>query len=75
MKFDLENMSKEDLDALREKLLTVARSYEPWADGMNLGGAGDPGVDHFPLDLFSEEVESITITGVKHEQAEAFHAS
>ncbi len=68
MLLDIENMSQEERDALREKLLNVARSYEPWADWMNLGGAGDPGVDHFPLDLFSEEIETITITGINHEQ-------
>ncbi|MGC8492690.1 MAG: hypothetical protein ACP5SH_13225 [Syntrophobacteraceae bacterium] len=73
MLIDLENMSEEQKEVLRRKLLTVAQSYEPWADFMYLGGAGDPGTDHFPLDLFSEEIESITITGVPRE-AEA-HAS
>ena len=70
MLLDLEHMSKEDIEALKYKLLTVARSYEPWADGMHLGGAGDQGVENFPLDLFSGEIESITITGV-NEEAEA----
>ncbi|MDA8306404.1 MAG: hypothetical protein M0Z81_06220 [Deltaproteobacteria bacterium] len=75
MLVDIENMSKEDIDILRRKLLTVAQSYEPWADWMYLGGAGDPGVDHFPLDLFSEEIESITITGIKTEQPQASPAN
>ena len=67
MLVDLENMSEEQKEVLRRKLLMVAQSYEPWADFMYLGGAGDSGVDHFPLDLFSEEIESITITGVPRE--------
>lgn len=69
MLVDLENMSEEQKEVLRRKLLTVAQSYEPWADFMFLGGAGDPGVDHFPLDLFSEEIESITITGINPQQS------
>lgn len=71
MLVDLENISKEDMDVLRTKLLNVAQSYEPWADFMFLGGAGDGGVDHFPLDLFSDEIETITITGVKGDEAQA----
>lgn len=71
MLIDLQHLSKEDKDALKDRLLMVAKSYEPWADWMYLGGAGDPGVDNFPLDLFSEEVESITITGVKAEEPRA----
>ncbi|MDR3557280.1 MAG: hypothetical protein P4L55_21195 [Syntrophobacteraceae bacterium] len=74
MLIDLENLSKEDMDVLKGKLLAVAQSYEPWADWMYLGGAGDGGVDHFPLDLFSEEIETITITGVNREQPQASSA-
>ncbi len=70
MLIDLQNISEEDMDVLRRKLLMVAQTYEPWADWMYLGGAGDPGVDHFPLDLFSEEIETITITGIPHEVPE-----
>jgi hypothetical protein len=70
MLIDLQNISKEDMDILRRKLLMVAQSYEPWADWMYLGGAGDESSYNFPLDLFSEEIESITITGVPHEVAE-----
>lgn len=67
MLVDLKDMSEEELEVLRTKLLTVAQSYEPWADFMYLGGAGDPGADHFPLDLFSDEIETITITGMPRE--------
>lgn len=73
MSIDLKNMSSEDMEVLRTKLLDVARSYEPWADFMFLGGAGDGGVDNFPLDLFSEEIETITITGTKGDGAQAAH--
>ncbi|MGC9194252.1 MAG: hypothetical protein ACP5IL_02220 [Syntrophobacteraceae bacterium] len=70
MLIDLQNISKEDMDILRRKLLMVAQTYEPWADWMYLSGAGDQASDHFPLDLFSEEIESITITGIPHEAAQ-----
>lgn len=56
------DLSDEDRDRLKRIMLTKCRDYEPWADMMMLGGAGDGGVDHFPLDLFSEEIETITIT-------------
>jgi hypothetical protein len=71
MLLDLKNMSEEEMDALRTKLLNVAQSYEPWADFMYLGGAGDPGIDNFPLDLFSEEIETITVTGIPNEPQQA----
>ena len=66
MEFNIQDLSKEELSALKRKLLTVCRDYEPWADMMMLGGAGDPGVDHFPLDL--EEIESIDITSVRSQE-------
>ena len=62
MEFNIRDLSKEKLSDLKRKLLTVCGEYEPWADMMLLSGAGDPGVDHFPLDL--EEIESIDITMV-----------
>jgi len=65
MEFNLQNLSKEDLSNLKRRLLTVAQDYEPWADMMFLGGAGDPGVDRFPLDL--DEIERIDISFVGRE--------
>ena len=56
------SLSEEDRDRLKRVMFTKCGDYEPWADLMMLGGAGDGGVDHFPLDLFSEEIETITIT-------------
>jgi hypothetical protein len=69
MKFNLNDLSKEDLSRLKGVLLTVCRDYEPWADMMMLGGAGDPGADGFPLD--PDEVESIEITLVRRQESGA----
>jgi hypothetical protein len=69
MKLNLKDLSKEDLNRLKGVLLTVCRDYEPWADMMMLGGAGDPGADGFPLD--PDEVESIEITLVRREESAA----
>jgi len=60
MEFDTRDLSKEDSDRLEELLWTASQQYEPWADMMMLGGAGDPGVTSFPLDL--DQVERIDIT-------------
>ncbi|MDY0038685.1 MAG: hypothetical protein RBS57_00120 [Desulforhabdus sp.] len=55
-----ENVGKEGLKRLETVLWALHDSYEPWADMMMLGGAGDGGVDHFPLNL--DEIESIEVT-------------
>ena len=60
MGIELKYLSEEALNHLRERLLTVARDYEPWADMMMLGGAGDLGPYDFPFDL--DQVERIDIT-------------
>lgn len=60
MEFNLQNLSQEDLDKLELIMLRMCQNREPWADMMMLGGAGDGGYDHFPLDL--EHIESIDIT-------------
>ena len=60
MEFNIQDLSKEDLDRLERLMWMASQSYEPWADMMMLGGAGDPGVDSFPLDL--DQVERIEIT-------------
>ncbi|MGO8943500.1 MAG: hypothetical protein ACLQJ7_07480 [Syntrophobacteraceae bacterium] len=60
MEFNIQDLKKEDLNHLKRIMLTQCRDYEPWADMMMLGGAGDPGTDRFPLDL--DEIESINIT-------------
>lgn len=62
MGLNIQDLNKETLKDAKRVLLTICSDYEPWADFMMLGGAGDPGVDHFPLDLFSGEIESIDIT-------------
>jgi hypothetical protein len=64
---DIKDLSKEDLIKIKGTMLGICRDYEPWADMMMLGGAGDGGVDHFPLDLFSEEIETITVTRQRRE--------
>jgi len=65
MDFSLENLSQEDLDKLELIMLRMCQNREPWADMMMLGGAGDGGYDHFPLDL--EHIESIEITVAERE--------
>lgn len=60
MELNIRDLSKEDLDRMEELLWTASQQYEPWADMMMLGGAGDPGVTSFPLDL--DQVERIDIT-------------
>ena len=60
MEFNIQDLSKEDLTRLKGVLLGSCRDYEPWADMMVLGGAGDPGADGFPYDL--DEIERIDIT-------------
>jgi hypothetical protein len=56
----IKDLSPEALNNLRERLLSVARDYEPWADMMLLGGAGDNGPYDFPFAL--DQVERIDIT-------------
>ena len=68
MEFNIKDLSPEDLNRLKRKMLTVCRDYEPWADAMLLGGAGDLGVGDFPLNL--EEIESINISMVGREEPE-----
>jgi hypothetical protein len=60
MDMNLKDLSPGALDHLRERLLAVARGYEPWADMMMLGGAGDNAPYDFPLAL--DSVERIDIT-------------
>lgn len=60
MEINVRNLSEESLNHLKERLFGIARDYEPWADMMYLGGASDPGIHQFPLDL--EDVERIDIT-------------
>ena len=60
MEFNVQDLSKEDLGKLKGVLLNVCRDYEPWADMMNLGGAGDAGADGFPFNI--DEIERIDIT-------------
>ena len=60
MEFNIQDLRKEDLDRLEGLLWTASQNYEPWADMMMLGGAGDPDVASFPLDL--DQVERIDIS-------------
>ena len=64
MEFNIKDLSEEDLNRLKWKMLTACRDYEPWADLMMLSGAESPGA-LFPLDL--EEIESINISFVGRE--------
>jgi hypothetical protein len=63
MEFNIENMSKEDMDRLKGFLLKACRDYEPWADMMYWSGGGDHGVYDFPLD--PNQIERIDITRVE----------
>jgi hypothetical protein len=65
MEINFQDLSAEALDHLKERLLTIARDYEPWADGIHLSGAGDPGGGQFPFGL--DEVERIDISMVGEE--------
>lgn len=56
----IKDLSPEALNNLRERLLSVARDYEPWADMMYWSGGGDHGVHDFPLDI--NQIERIDIT-------------
>lgn len=68
MEFNIKDLSKEDLDRLEWLMWAASQNYEPWADMMMLGGAGDPGVDSFPLDLDQVERIDITVGGVEGHQ-------
>jgi hypothetical protein len=68
MEFNIQDLSKEDLDRLEGLLWTASQQYEPWADMMMLGGAGDPGVDSFPLDLDQIERIDVTVGGAERPQ-------
>ena len=58
----IEEFDKESLARLDWLMF---QSYDPWADMMYLGGAGDEGSTVFPLDL--DEIESIDIGLVRSE--------
>jgi hypothetical protein len=62
MEFNIHDLSQEKVDKLKWIMFQACPSNDPWADMMNLHGAGDGGVDQFPLDLFSDEIERIDIT-------------
>jgi hypothetical protein len=68
MEFNIQDLSKEDLDRLERLMWMASQNYEPWADMMMLGGAGDPGVASFPLDLDQIERIDITVGGVEGPQ-------
>ena len=70
MEFNIHDLSQEKVDRLKWIMFQACPSSDPWADMMNLHGAGDGGVDQFPLDLFSEEIERIDITFVGGEGSE-----
>lgn len=59
----IEDLSKEELDKLEWIMFHACPSNDPWADMMYLGGAGDPGIDKFPLDLDDIETIDISVVG------------
>jgi len=63
MKINVKDLNPQDLNRLKERLLGACRDYEPWADMMMLGGAGDFGAYDFPLDLDQIETISIDVEG------------
>jgi hypothetical protein len=67
MKTSIRDLSKDELDKLEWVMFPACQSFEPWADMMNLSGAGDPGIENFPLDL--DDIESIDISLVSREEA------
>jgi hypothetical protein len=58
----IEDLSKEKLDKLEWIMFHACPSNDPWADMMNLHGAGDEADDSFPFDL--DAIEKIEITRV-----------
>jgi hypothetical protein len=61
-------MSSECKDRLVDRLLTVCRDYEPWADMMYWSGGGDHGVYDFPLDFNQVEKIEVTFGNVEEEE-------
>ncbi len=66
MEFNIKDLNEEQLERVKRALLLVCQDYEPWADMMNLGGAGDPGSENFPFNI--DDLETITIDVKKRPQ-------
>jgi hypothetical protein len=58
---ELKEHSEQDVTNLDgQGINLMCKNYEPWADMMLLGGAGDPGSEGFPFNI--EEIESVQVS-------------